>query len=550
MRPEIILVLLFVVATAVAIVARRLRVPYTVALVVAGLVLGVLHAFEPPHLTKELLFAVFLPGLLFEAAFHIDFKEFWQNRRAVTSLAVPGVIAAVALTTVILTPVVDALDFVDGFTWRHALVFGALIAATDPIAVVALFKSLGVPKRLGLLVEGESLLNDGTAIVFFTLVLAYVAGGTVSAAGIVRDFVTIVGAGALIGAVIGLAASHVIRLIDDPMLEITLTTIAAYGSFVAAEHFHYSGVIATVVAGLLCGNYAARTGMSPTTRVAVETFWEYVAFALNSIVFLLIGFEVRLDALLASWQAILVAFLAATIGRGVVVAVVSALLSRTRERIPRSWVPVLSWGGLRGGLSMVLVLGLPATFPFRDLLITMTFGVVVLSILLQGLTMAPLLRRLGVVRAHATREAYERARGELQVANAALAELEGMSRTRLTSDDVAAEIRAGYEARIRRAESAIRALHLERHELRDEEAHRTLRHLLLLEKDQLRSALRTGVIGDEAYGTLVADADARLVRLESGEEPARTLASPDPAGDGAGEPRPARATASEAARPE
>ena len=168
------------VATAVAIAVQRLAVPYTVALVFTGLVLGLLHAFEAPHLTKALLFSVFLPGLLFEAAFHIEFKQFWRNRLTINSLALPGVVAAIALTAVILTPVANALHFVQGFTWKHALVFGAIISATDPIAVVAIFKNLGVPKRLSVLLEGESLLNDGIAIVFFTLSLALVTGTVVT----------------------------------------------------------------------------------------------------------------------------------------------------------------------------------------------------------------------------------------------------------------------------------------------------------------------------------------------------------------------------------
>ena len=267
--------------------------------------LGILNLFTPPHLTKELLFSVFLPGLLFEAAFHIEFREFWRNRLAIASLAVPGVAAAVALTTVILTPVVNTLHLEQDFTWQYALVFGALIAATDPIAVVAVFRSLGVPRRLSVLLDGESLLNDGTAIVFFTLSLSLVTGASVTAGQLATDFFKIVGFGGLIGAAVGLAVSQVIKQIDDAMIEITLTTIAAYGSFVTAEHFHYSGVIAVVVAGVLCGNYGARIGMTPSTRVAVETFWEYVAFALNSIVFLLIGLEVHLDALFSSWKVIL-----------------------------------------------------------------------------------------------------------------------------------------------------------------------------------------------------------------------------------------------------
>jgi monovalent cation:H+ antiporter, CPA1 family len=150
------------------------------------------------------------------------------------------------------------------------------------------------------LLDGESLLNDGVAIVIFTLSLALVTGTVVTAGGLVLDFIKIVGIGALIGAGVGLAVSQVIKQVDDPMIEITLTTIAAYGSFVAAEQFHYSGVIATVAAGMICGNYAAHVGMSPSTRIAVETFWEYVAFALNSIVFLLIGLEVHFQSCGAS----------------------------------------------------------------------------------------------------------------------------------------------------------------------------------------------------------------------------------------------------------
>jgi CPA1 family monovalent cation:H+ antiporter len=374
MHAEIAFIALFTVATAVAIAARRLKIPYTVALVVAGLALGTIKAFDPPHLTKELLYAVFLPGLIFEAAFHLEFKKFWQNKIAIHALAIPGVIVALLLTALILTPAIRALHLTEGFTFEYGLIFGALIVTTDPIAVVSLFKSLGAPKRLAVLVEGESLLNDGTGVVLFTLILGIVASGSFSLGLAVFDFVRVVGMGMLVGVLFGYTISRVIQQIDDPMIEITLTTIAAYGSFVAAEYFHFSGVIATVIAGMLSGNYGARTGMSPTTRVSVEAFWEYIAFALNSIVFLLIGFEVELKALVGSWHFILLAYLATMLGRAVVVYVVSFLLKATKERMPWSWSAVMTWGGLRGGLSMVLALGLPADFPFRDLIITMIFG--------------------------------------------------------------------------------------------------------------------------------------------------------------------------------
>lgn len=515
MHPELRILLLFLTATAVALVARHFRLPYTVALVVAGLGLGSINAFQPPHLTKELLFAVFLPGLIFEAAFHIEFVEFWRNRRAVLALAVPGVAASVALTALILTPVIGALHIANGFDWRYSLVFAAVIAATDPIAVVSLFRRLGVPKRLGLLVEGESLLNDGTAVVFFSLILAFVSGEKITAVGMLFDFALIVGAGAAVGIAVGLAASYLIRWVDDAMLEITVTTLAAYGSFLAAEQFHVSGVIATVAAGLICGNFGARTGMSPTTRLAVEVFWEYLAFALNSLVFLLIGFEVRIDALLAVWPAIIAAFVAVTAGRGIVVASVGLLLHRTGEKIPRAWLPVLTWGGLRGGLSMVLALGLPTEFPSRELVIAMTFGVVLLSILGQGLTMGPLLRLLKLSTSHTSLHAYQRARMNLRLANAALADLQSMVEAKTVLPDVAEALQREYSGRVAAAERAIDGVRVERSELADAETTRVLRHLLLSEKDALIAARRGGDIDDELFEALAADADGRLIGLDS-----------------------------------
>jgi monovalent cation:H+ antiporter, CPA1 family len=433
------------------------------------------------------------------------------------SLALPGVVAAIALTALILTPVANTLHFVQDFTWKHALVFGAIISATDPIAVVAIFKSLGVPKRLSVLLEGESLLNDGTAIVFFMLSVGLVTGTVVTAGGLALDFIKIVGIGALIGAGVGLAVSQVIRQVDDPMIEITLTTIAAYGSFLAAEHFHYSGVIATVSAGMLCGNYGARVGMSPSTRIAVETFWEYVAFALNSIVFLLIGLEVHFQALMASWQAILVAYLVVTGGRALIIFGASSLLRRTRERIPWAWSVILTWGGLRGGLPMVLVLSLPKDFSHRELLVSMTFGVVILSILVHGLTMSPLLRWLGIVRGHQERAEYELTRGKLQAAHAALGEIDQMSHVHFTNPEVLAGLRREYEQKVERDSAALQELHLDRQHLYAEEEQWARRHLQLVEKGAVINAFHRGLLSQAVQEKLLADIDAQLLRLETGD---------------------------------
>jgi monovalent cation:H+ antiporter, CPA1 family len=389
--------LLLTVAMGVALLARRLRVPYTVALVAVGLILGATHMMPAPHLTKELLYSALLPGLLFEAAFHLDARDFWRNKSAILTLAVPGVALAIAVTAPLLVFAPRGLGLASGFAWPAALVFAALIAATDPIAVVALFRVVGAPRRLAVIVDGESLANDGIAVVFYTIAVSVAAGSTTSALDAGIEFVRVVGLGVTLGAALGFVVSKIIARLDEPLVEITLTTIAAYGSFIVAEQLHASGVLATVTAGMLCGSYGAPRGMSPTTRVAVESFWQYVAFALNSIVFLLIGLNVRVEHLLESWPAIGLAYVIVMTARAVVVYLTIALLRRTRERLEWKWGLVLTWGGLRGALSMVLALALAESFPDRLTVIRVTFGVVILSILVNGLTVAPLLRTLDVM---------------------------------------------------------------------------------------------------------------------------------------------------------
>jgi len=508
---------MFVIAMAVAIAMRHLRLPYTVGLVAAGLLLGLVHLFPAPVLDKNLLFSIFLPGLIFEAAFHIEFQELWRNRLTITALAVPGVIASTVLIAVSLAPLANALGVSAGVTWRHALVFGALISATDPIAVVSLFRNFGVPRRLSVLIDGESLLNDGTSIVFFTLSLSIFAGAGVNPRALGLDFVAIVGTGALIGVAIGLAVSTVLRHVEDPMIEVSLTMIAAYGSFITAEHLDYSGVIATVAAGILCGNYGARTGMSPSTRVAAETFWEFLAFALNSVVFLLIGLEVSIHDLLASWRPITAAWLIVTLARALVVQAVWSTVSLTRERFSWPWSLLLTWGGLRGALPMVLALGLPPDFPFREQIVSVTFGVVTLSILGQGVTMLPLLRRLGIVRAEADDDAYELLRGELHTAAAALEEIERLAMLNSRAPEVIEQLTTEYRARIVALREEMGKLTVTLGPLRARELRQTRHHLLLVEKQQAVEAYNRGVLSSMIHERLVANIDARLLELESNE---------------------------------
>ena len=387
------IILLLLVAAAVALAARRLRLPYTVALVVAGLLLSASPLLHPPTLTKELLFAVFLPGLLFEAAFHLDAEEFWRNRLTIFSLALPAVVLATLLTA---SALVFALRlFGIALAWGPAFVFATLIAATDPIAVVALVRTLGAPTRLGVLIEGESLLNDGTAAVSFTVAVGYVLGSQPSTASLPIDFMYAIGAGVIVGAVAGFATRRLLSWLDDVMVMITMTTTAAYGSFLVADTVGASGVIAAVTAGLLSGTDASQRAISPPARAALQSFWQYIAFALNSLVFLLIGFQAGVSELLSAWRSIAIAYVVVTVTRILVTSVIVTVMPKS-ERLPRGWTAVLAWSGLRGSLSMVLALSLPASMLQRDAIVTMTIGVVVLSILIQGMTVSPLLRWLGL----------------------------------------------------------------------------------------------------------------------------------------------------------
>jgi CPA1 family monovalent cation:H+ antiporter len=391
-------------------------------------------------------------------------------------------------------------------------VFAALIAATDPIAVVALFKSVGAPKRLAMLVEGESLLNDGTAVVFFSLVFAVVGGRQLSIAAAALDFLRVVGIGGAVGAVVSYGIARVIQRVDDAMVEITLTTVAAYGSFTLAEQLHASGVIATVVAGMICGNYAAQTGMSATTRLAVESFWEYIAFALNSVVFLLIGLEVHVDDLMASWHAIVAGYVAVTAGRAIVVWLVVFMLRRTRERIPASWAWVLTWGGLRGGLSMVLALGLPSSFPHRELLVTTTFGVVVLSILLQGFTCAPLLRKLGLARIGTDPDRLDLAKAKLVAAQAGRERLDRMV-AQSSADEALARLRQEYLSKEHDVAAELRALQEAHATTASERKLAALRQVIAAQKEALLKSAHEGVITASAFESANRQLDEELLGL-------------------------------------
>lgn len=381
---------LLLIAALVAMVAQRVRIPYTVGLVLAGIVLSFFPFGQRLELSKELIFTVLLPPLIFEATLFIRWRELIHNLPVILLFAVVGVAFSAILT-------IAGMVYLAGWAWQSAALFGILIAATDPVSVIATFKEAGVHGRLRLLVEAESLFNDATAAVGFSLVLALVTGNEISVqAASLNTAYSIFG-----GLVIGALCAGVILLIthttDDHLVELTLSTVAAYGSFLIAEDLHVSGVLSTLTAGILVGNFGLPYAYSDKGRAFIMDFWEFMAFIANSIIFFLIGVSQANQLSISTLLPVTTAILVVTLGRAAAIYPLSALFDKSRLKIERNHQHVLFWGGLRGALALALALGLPLELEYREQIITASFGVVAFSIFVQGVTMTPLLRSLKVL---------------------------------------------------------------------------------------------------------------------------------------------------------
>jgi len=392
--------LILVVATLTAMLTRRIGMPYSVGLVIAGFILALTPIGADIQLTPELIMQVFLPPLIFEAAIDIRWQPFKREFPLLLMLVTVGVALAAVL-------VAAAMHFMIGWGWLAAAFFGVLIAATDPVSVIAMFKDVRVPHRLHLLVEAESLLNDGVAAVGFAILVGIAAGAGASAGDIGLSLIRIAVGGTAIGIAVGWLCLFMAGRTEDPLVEISLTMIAAYSSFLAAEHFHMSGVLATLAAGIVVGNFGKRGALSAVGHPMLLDFWEFAAFLANSFVFILIGDAEATPALWAAVPVAAVATLAALAGRAVTVYPCSLTFARTRLAVPWKYKHVLFWGGLRGALALALALALPLSLPERGEVIAAAFLVVAFSIFVQGLTMPVLVRKLGLVEEHAEPDCEE-----------------------------------------------------------------------------------------------------------------------------------------------
>jgi CPA1 family monovalent cation:H+ antiporter len=500
-------VALLLIAAAILAATKRIKLPFTVLLVVVGMGLSwVANGFAPLKealqglkLSPDIILYVFLPTLIFEAAFNLDGRQLRRSLGQVLTLAVPGLLVSTLVIGLI-------VGFLTPIPLAAAFLLGAILSATDPVAVISLFKVLGAPKRLSVLVEGESLFNDATSIVVARILIGVVLAGSVSfgtvAHGVVDFFVVFLG-GLAVGWGLGLLVGYVLGKVEsDPYIEITLTTILAYLSFIFAEDvLHLSGVMACVGAGLSLGGWG-RMRISPSVRTYLEHFWEYMAFVANALIFLLVGLRVELSALWDMLGLLILVIVAMLVSRAIVVYGFTSLVGRLTESesVDRRYQTVMFWGGLRGAIALAIVLSLPA-FEQGETFVTLVIGAVLFTLLVQGLTIEPLLRRLGLDRPPLP-DRVARVEGNLTSKQRALDRIPELLAGGLFSGPIAERLQEEYQTQLKQIKQAIEDLR--RNEL-DSDQERQLLYLQVFaeEKSLFIDMFNKGHLSEAAFRELI-----------------------------------------------
>ncbi|MEL6780211.1 MAG: sodium:proton antiporter, partial [Cyanobacteria bacterium J06597_16] len=424
---------LLLVACLSAIALRKLHFPYTIGLVIIGLALGFgaeaipgLEMLTDLNLSHEAILFLFLPPLIFESALNLNARLLLRNITPVLVLATAGLLMATAVVSALMA-------WLTPLSWQESLLFGALISATDPVAVIALFKELGVPNQLVVLVEGESLFNDATAIVTFNLILAAAAMETenLAVAGLTEFFSSFLG-GILVGVSLAWLMSYlIVAARRSPFIQGTLTAILAFGTFILADHnLHVSGVIAVVSAGIVT-SWIISSQLKPDSREFLNELWEYLSFLTNSLIFLLVGLASaqvlqEVEELRVLLLALGVAIAAVLVSRALAIFTLIPLVNRvhTAPPIARGEQTILLWGGLRGAVGLALALSLENEIENGHFVVALTLGVALFTLLIPGTTMGHLINYLGLNKASVMDE-LETAEALITANNRALTALEG-----------------------------------------------------------------------------------------------------------------------------
>jgi monovalent cation/hydrogen antiporter len=458
---EIFLAALFVSVAGLNAIARWLSVPYPIPLVLGGLVLGFVPGIPEIELEPELVLVIFLPPLLYAAAFFSDLRALRTDLRAISLAAVGLVLLTIGVVAVVGHEVI-------GLSWPLAFALGAIVSPTDPVAATAIMRQLGAPRRLVNVIEGESLVNDATALVAYRVAVAAVVGGSFSVLDAGLEFLGAAAGGIAIGLGVAFVVAEIRRRLDDAPTEITISLLTAYAAFIPADELGLSGVLAAVTAGVYLGWQAPHL-ITPETRLQSTAVWEILIFLLNATLFILIGLQLPvimegLDAYtageLAGYSALVCGAVIASrfVFMFTVPYLIRALDRRPQQRERRSGAReriVSGWAGMRGAVSLAAALALPlettagAPLPERDLILFITFTLILVTVVGQGLTLPYLIRRLGV-QEDGAEEAAEEARARWVAARAALERLDELAGDEWTRDDTIDRLRGLYEFRQRR----------------------------------------------------------------------------------------------------
>ncbi|MEO1208060.1 MAG: cation:proton antiporter [Cyanobacteria bacterium J06638_20] len=506
------LIVLLLIATAVALITRRLRIPYVVGLVLAGLAVTQQVLPESIGLNPDVILNLFLPILIFEAAINTDISRLRSTIRPIALLAGPGVMLSAVITAILLQIWLD-------LAWITAAAVGVILTITDTVSVIVAFRSVPVPARLTTIVEGESLFNDGIALVLLSLITTIHLQGSISLSdGIQQMVIAFVGGGAL-GVGLGYLCVGLFRQLDDALSNILLTVAVSLGTFQIGQVLGVSSAIAVVIAGLVIGNLGFRR-TSASTRVTLLNFWEYAGFGVNTFIFLLVGIAVEPRILLQTIPAALLAVLAYQIGRVLSIYPLLFLLRFCDRPLPLRWQHVLIAGNVKGSLSMALAISLPFTLPDRAEVITLVFSTVLVSLVGQGLSLPWVVKRLRLSHSSEIRQRMEHLQLTMITAKAAQEELQHLLQFGSLSKSLYEELFATYQARIAASEKDLRELYNQRmadgvSTLEDQGyLDSTLRRLYLAEKGAINDALRQGLLSDEVTQAYMQALDEKLLSLK------------------------------------
>ncbi|HEY9850231.1 MAG TPA: sodium:proton antiporter [Leptolyngbyaceae cyanobacterium] len=510
--PELVIIsiVLLLIATIVALVTQKLRIPYVTGLVLAGLpITNVLS--RRIGLDPSLVLNLFLPILIFEAALNTDISRLRSTFKPIALLAGPGSIFSSAIIAVL-------VKFGLGLDWIPAALIGIILANTDTVSMIAVFKEIRVPSRLSTIVEGETLFNDAAALVSFNLILVIYATGSVTFVQGVKELLVVALGGAVVGAILGYLSLPIFVRLNDPLSSLLLTVALALGTFQIGQFLGVSGAVAVVIAGLIFGNLGLPQSSSASDRITLLSFWEYAGFTVNTFIFLLIGIEINPLTLWTILPAILFAIVAYQLGRILSVYLLLNGLRWFDRPIPLRWQHVLFLGNIKGSLSMALALSIPLTLPGRDNIIALVFGAVLFSLVGQGLSLPWLVKRLKISRVSDVMEQAGKLQIQLIAAKAAQDELDSLLKSGVLPKAVYEELWASYQVRVAQSERVLRDFHNQNRagqlnsDLSRLDAIR--RRLLLAEKGAVSDALRKRIVPENLVQPYIKDLDEKLLRLE------------------------------------